>query len=334
MKIDIARQPLIPAFLTLAALVAVAMWNVHLPNALPHVAAPSVPDGSLAIPLPESWLAEFQNAHPVWSKWISALMLLLAGTAIGKTSVRYDLYSVGTCLAIPLFGCLVSNFVVGGDFLTATLSTTLLTLVFKNFCRAFCNGFGFDALFRGSLYVGLLLLIEPAAAPMLLMLPLTLILFRRTLREATVSVAGFLLPGLAVAYLNWGSGGEFLTPFILSARAFVDGSPLQLFPTCSVQQLAILGGILLLNLLSILFFLTNFYTVSSKARLILLLNIGMLCLTAATLCTPAADQGTLAVVAVPSSLLLPFMMVRIHRPVALLFYLLLLLCATLGVLLR
>lgn len=334
MKIDIARQPLIPAFLTLAVLVAVAMWNVDLANNIPVPQPASATDGSLAITLPQVWIATFQEAHPGWSKWIAALLLLLAGTAIGKTSVRYNLYSVGTCLAIPLFGCLVNNFVIGDHFLTATLITTLLILSFKNFCRSFCNGFGFDALFRASLYLGVLLLIEPAAIPLLLLLPLTLILFRRTLREATVAVVSFLLPGLTIAYLNWGAGGDFLAPFILSARTFVDGAPLQLLSALSLQQLAVLGGIIALDLLSILFFFTDLYTVGSKARLILILNIGMLVLTVASLCGPAAGQGTLAMLAAPSAILLPFMMVRTHRPIALLFYLLLLLGATIGTFLQ
>ncbi len=332
MKIDIARQPLIPAFLTLAALVAVAMWNVDFPAQPAPTSSPS--DGSLAFTLPEVWLTQFQSAHPVWSKWMAALLLLLAGTAIGRTSIRYNLYSVSTCLAIPLYGCLVSNFVVGDRFLTAALAAALLTLAFKNFSRSFCNGFGFDAIFRASLYLGMLPLVDSAMLPMLLMLPLAIVLFRRTLREATVAVVGVLLPGLAVAYINWGAGGNFLAPFTLAATTFVDGLPLQLFTTLPIQQLALLGGMLVLDLLSMLFFFSDIYAVGTKARFILLFNIGILILSAATLCGPAADRGAMAILAVPSAILLPFMMVRTHRPVSFIFYLLLLLSATLGVLLQ
>lgn len=334
MKIDIARQPLIPAFLTLAVLAAAAMWNADAPNGLPLPTTLPSSDGALAITLPENWLLQFQAAHPVWSKWVAGMLLLFAGTLLGRTGIRYNLYSVSTCLTIPLFGCLVSNFVAGNRFLTAALAAALLTLVFRNFCRAFCNGFGFDAIFRASLYLGLLPLVNLASLPMLLVLPLAIVLFRRTLREATVAVAGLLLPGLLVAYLNWGAGGEFLAPIVTTAKAFAEGRMLALFSTLTLQQLAVLGGMLVLDLLSVLFFLSDIYAVGTKARLILIFNISILILSAATLCGPAADRGSLAMLAVPSAILLPFMMVRTHPSVSLLFYLLLLLSATLGVFLQ
>ena len=217
---------------------------------------------------------------------------------------------------------------------TAALAAALLTLAFRNYCRAFCNGFGFDAIFRASLYLGLLPLVNLASLPMLLVLPLAIVLFRRTLREATVAVAGLLLPGLLVAYLNWGAGGEFLAPIVTTAKAFAEGRMLALFSTLTLQQLAVLGGMLVLDLLSVLFFLSDIYAVGTKARLILIFNISILILSAATLCGPAADRGSLAMLAVPSAILLPFMMVRTHPSVSLLFYLLLLLSATLGVFLQ
>lgn len=334
MKIDIARQPLIPAFLTLAALTAAAMWNVDVQGAAPLPSALTTSDASLAITLPELWLQHFQAAHPAWSKWIAALLLLLTGTIIGRTSIRYNLYSVGTCLAIPIYGCMVCNFVIGEHFLTAALAAALLTLAVKNYCRSFCNGFGFDAIFRASLYLGALPLVNHATLPMLLMLPLATILFRRTLREVTVAVAGLLLPGLVVAYFNWGAGGDFFAPYTLSVTAFVDGPLLGLFTTLPLQQMAVLGGILVLDLLSVLFFLSDIYAVGTKARFIFIFNIGILILSAAILCGPAADRGTLAILAVPSSILLPFMMVRTHNSVSSIFYLLLLLSATLGVFLQ
>ena len=101
-----------------------------------------------------------------------------------------------------------------------------------------------------------------------------------------------------------------------------------------VLKSSIGGGMLVLDLLSVLFFLSDIYAVGTKARLILIFNISILILSAATLCGPAADRGSLAMLAVPSAILLPFMMVRTHPSVSLLFYLLLLLSATLGVFLQ
>lgn len=153
---------------------------------------------------PGELLAQFQAAHPVWARWIAGLLMLFTGMSVGRLTVRYNLYSVGTCLAIPLYGAIACGLAVGGDCLTTFAASALLALATKNFCRSYCNGFGFDAIFRASLYIGLLPLVATAAAPLLILLPLAVMLFRRTLREVAVAVAGLLLPALTLCYVNWG----------------------------------------------------------------------------------------------------------------------------------
>ena len=63
-------------------------------------------------------------------------------------------------------------------------------------------------------------------------------------------------------------------------------------------------------------------------------NISALLLTAAALCGPAATPATVALAAVPSAVLLPFMFVRIHRAIALPLYLLLLASAVISAVLQ
>ncbi|MFQ7502396.1 MAG: hypothetical protein ACLRMJ_03265 [Alistipes finegoldii] len=128
--------------------------------------------------------------------------MLFTGMSVGRLTVRYNLYSVGTCLAIPLYGAIACGLAVSGDCLTTFAASALLALATKNFCRSYCNGFGFDAIFRASLYIGLLPLVATAAAPLLILLPLAVMLFRRTLREVAVAVAGLLLPALTLCYVN------------------------------------------------------------------------------------------------------------------------------------
>ena len=96
----------------------------------------------------------------------------------------------------------------------------------------------------------------------------------------------------------------------------------------------LLGGIFVLDLLALLFFLSDIYAVGTKSRTILIYNISVLVLTAAVLCGPAATPGAAAFAALPSAVLLPFMFVRIHRGIALLLYLLLLASAVAEAVLR
>ena len=306
MKFDIARQPLVPAFLTLAALAVVAMWSAGGPAVSMAVQAGHAAGtvdigrnaaGALAVSSPGELLAQFQAAHPVWARWIAGLLMLFTGMSVGRLTVRYNLYSVGTCLAIPLYGAIACGLAVGGDCLTTFAASALLALATKNFCRSYCNGFGFDAIFRASLYIGLLPLVATAAAPLLILLPLAVMLFRSTLRE-------------------------------------VAGTPLSLFLSTPVQNLVLPGAVFLLDLTALLFFLSDIYALGTKPRLIFIFNISALLLTAAALCGPAATPATVALAAVPSAVLLPFMFVRIHRAIALPLYLLLLASAVISAVLQ
>lgn len=159
-------------------------------------------------------------------------------------------------------------------------------------------------------------------------------LFRRTLREVTVAVAGLLLPVLTLCYVNWGAGGGFLAPVAELGSAFVAGMPLSLFLSTPVQSLVLLGAVFILDLMALLFFLSDIHALGTKPRLIFIFNISVLLLTAAVLCGPAATPGTVALAAVPSAVLLPFMFVRIHRAIALPLYLLLLAAAVISTVLQ
>jgi len=170
-----------------------------------------------------------------------------------------------------------------GDCLTTFAASALLALATKNFCRSYCNGFGFDAIFRASLYIGLLPLVATAAAPLLILLPLAVMLFRRTLREVAVAVAGLLLPALTLCYVNWAAGGEFLAQVAEPGSAFIAGTPLSLFLSTPVQNLVLPGAVFLLDLTALLFFLSDIYALGTKPRLIFIFNISALLLTASAL---------------------------------------------------
>ena len=326
MKIDIARQPLVPAFVTLFALAVTAMWG----GAGDGVSA----DAPETMPLLGGALSRFQAAYPVWARLAAGFMILFTGMCTGRIAIRYNLYGVSTCLPIPLYAVVACGIFSGGNYLTAFAASMLLALAAKNYCRSYCNGFGFDAIFRASLYIGLLPLVATAAAPLLILLPLAVMLFRRTLREVAVAVAGLLLPALTLCYVNWAAGGEFLAPVAEPGSAFIAGTPLSLFLSTPVQNLVLPGAVFLLDLTALLFFLSDIYALGTKPRLIFIFNISALLLTAAALCGPAATPATVALAAVPSAVLLPFMFVRIHRAIALPLYLLLLASAVISAVLQ
>lgn len=322
MKFDITRQPLIPSFLTLAALVVVTLVTAD-----PTVTAPATAGEEaalaegVAIRMPRLLLVDAQASWPTGTKLLAGLLLLVAGMVTGRMTIRYNLYSAATCLAIPLFGIVACGLGTRGEYLAAAGAAALLALAVKNFGRSFCNGYGFDATFRAAFYLGLLPLIAPAATPLLLMLPVALVLFRRTLREAAVALAGVVLPHAALCYLNWGAGGTLAAPLESLGRLLVAGKPLDLLLSLPLQ--IALGVTALLCIAALLLFLTDIYSVGTRPRFLLVFTICTFLVTLLALCAPAATRDDLLLMAVPAAVLLPVLFVRTRRAIALPLYLLL-----------
>ena len=277
------------------------------------------PHDRMMIRFPGEWLADFEAHHPGGARWIGGLLILFTGLCIGRLTARNNLYSVGTCLAIPLYGILLCG-IGNGAFLSSCAAPALLALATKNYARSFRNGFGFDAIFRASLYLGLL--------------PLAVQLFRRTLRELTVALAGVLLPLFVLCYINWGAGGDFAAPLLLLGRLLTCGplpTPEALLP---LPKLLFAGAAIVLGLLSTLFVFADRYAVGTKPRFILLFACITLILACGSLCSPAATAETVTLLAVPVTLLLPFLFVRVRRPIATPLYAALLAVAVANVILQ
>lgn len=325
MKLDIARLRLVPAFLTLCALTLVAAWGGMT---VPHGADAS-DYMSRSMPLLGGVLDGFEAAHPIWARLIAGAMLLLTGLTVGRIGIRYNLYTVKTCLSIPLYGVAVCGIAASHHHLVAMAASTLLALAVKNYCRAFCNGYGFDAIFRASLYLGLIPLILAPATPLVLILLPALSLFRRTLREALVAAVALLLPTAVACYVAWARGGAFFQPPIELYEALTDGVVLQLFTQLPLQAVVMPVAVVLLSLGAVIWFVTDFYAVGNKSRMIFFFVCAVAACALALFFTPAACIELFVLSAVPAALLLPVMFVRIHRNVARPLYLLLLVAAVL-----
>ena len=167
-------------------------------------------------------------------------------------------------------------------------------------------------------------LVYAPATPLVLILPLAILLFRRTFREVVVAAAGLILPVLTACYVSWGAGEEFTAPVTALADAVVSGVPLWIFTALPLPSLVMLCIIAALALTALFFFLSDIYAAGTKPRFILIFNIGILVMTLALLCTPSVTPEAFTLTAVPAALLFPVLFVRIDRRIALPVYLILL----------
>ena len=177
---DIIRQPLPVATFTFLVVVIVAFVRAWVTQRFAgEIPAVSAPLGY--------YTAAFRLSWPLLSAAASIVMLFVAGFLIGRSSVRAELYATRCFLAMPLFGVVSCGVLLSSDYLTQSLTLLLLALASRNYYNSFHRHYCFDRMFRGSLYVGLIPLLYAPGAGLLLLIPLVVLLFRRTLREAVVA---------------------------------------------------------------------------------------------------------------------------------------------------
>lgn len=310
---NVTRQPLIVAFptllLVLGALLLRKQGLSFAPEAVGAVQS-----------LPGLWIGDFQQLFPriSWALWY--LFHLAAAVTLGRMGLRHKLYASNTLLAVPLYGVVACGIFVADDFLAGALGALLLARAMRNFCASYRNGYAFSSLFRGALYLGLLVVIYPAALPLLLLAPLVMILFKRTLREWIVLICGLLLPLASLCYLYWAVTGAYLPPLEQMAMMVTSSERLSLFDEASVLLIAQLVVLLATSLCALFYYLSDIYAATSKARAILSAHVWLFLLCGAGLMMPSATTNSLTLLAVAVVMLLPFLFVRIRPLVANILY--------------
>ncbi len=267
----------------------------------------------MAFEMPATLIRNFAAHHPFWGKMLAIFVILFMGVTIGRVALRHNLYTVNSALPIPLSFMLILLIGSRGLMPSALVGMLFFALAVKNFARCFRSGYTFDANFRAGLYSGLMILVHPASIPLVVLFPIALFIFNRTLREAVVASAGLLFPALVCSYLNWGMRGDFTAPLWQMWRQFSTGAIGGFLTRFTLPDTPIQIAITVLTLLSIALVLNLLYTIGTKPRYILLYAICatfiglMLCL------SPSADAPTTAFVAIPASLLITGFLVRIPR---------------------
>ena len=315
---DIIRQPLPVATFTFLVVVVAAFARAWVTQRFAgEIPAVNAPLGH--------YTAAFRLSWPLLSAAVSIVMLFAAGFLIGRNTVRAELYTTRCFLAMPLFGVVSCGVLLSYDFLTQSLTLLLMALASRNYYNSFHRHYCFDRMFRGSLYVGLIPLIYAPGVGLLLLIPLVVLLFRRTLREAVVALAGVVLPLFFVSFIHWAVGGGFDEPARQIAAAVMADSGYHFFGGNTLFSLIAWGLILFLVICSAASVLLDVYTLRAKPRNILFYNLYVLCVVAGIYFVPGSTAVTLTLAAPAAATLIPVVLTKFNSPVASMFYMVLIL---------
>lgn len=269
-----------------------------------------------------SMLLRWQQACPVAALCAAGAVWFVAGWIIGLVVRVRELYFVRTTITIPLYGIAACGILFAHDILAASLSSLLFAVAMRSYIRSYRDGYGFSHIFLGSLCLGLLPLIYAPAATLLLLMPLAVVVFKRSAREAIVALAGVLFGPLAVSYIFWGAGGEFTGPVMQSVESLTAVSGYRFFRDVPLTAALLAGMMLALVIASVLIGSANIYSMNIRARNITFFNLCAFGVALTTLAMPSSTSAAMGLIAVPTAMLIPIMLVQIRRQAASVIYLL------------
>ena len=306
---NVIRQSPVVNLATLAAIIAASVARAYFE---PYDAESFADMATLLGSILDSW----QTEHPVAALAVAAVIWFIAGWSIGLVVRVRELYFVRTTITIPIYGIVACGIFIPHNYLLAAVSSLLFAIAARSYFDSFRDGYGFSQMFFGSLCLGVLPMIYAPATALLLLMPLAVVVFKRSAREAIVALTGLLLAPLTVCYLNWGAGGEFTAPLAQTAEALTATSGYRFFGALPAGAATLVGMLLALVLGAALISSANIYSMNSRARYITFYNMCAFVIALATIALSSSTPAALGLIAVPTAMTVPAMLVQIRSHAA------------------
>lgn len=258
-----------------------------------------------------AWLQQLQNFIPGFSALIWGAFVVVAGLSVGRSGVRFSLYPAYTLMGIPIFGVVASCVMLSGDYLVSMVASLVMMLATRYTHRCVMRSKSFSDLSLAMLAYGVLPLIYAPAAILLVVLPVISFIVRNTWRDFVVIISSLYLPVLALCYWSWCGGTGFLQPIEALYTTLLTPSEFSLFSTLNPASVLLLGVLLVMVLCSFSLIISDKYSLKVKARAMMRFNSLMLLSTIALIFAPSATATSFAIIALPASMLVPLIFVRL-----------------------
>lgn len=282
----------------------------------------ALPATSVETPL-GAMLAAFQRAHRGWAVLMVFVTAISAAYLTTRSSVRYDLYTHRTYIAMVMFSLCACCLFGCEEWLRSWATLVTLQLACRNFEAGFRRSYSFGETFRGAFFLGLVPLLYAPAVTVLVALPVLLFLFRRPAREVPAAVVGVCLPLAISSYVWWGMGFpiEYMTEQIVAAATAESGYTL--FGGARLIDLLAMGAVLFVVLMSLGVYLIELGALKFKARRIHVFYLILVGLILASLLMAGSDCCTWLLLSLPLSVSMPLLFVRAESRFSMVTYLLL-----------
>lgn len=273
-----------------------------------------LPAGDEMVPNTETpigvYMQSLQGSLPTLSIFIWAFALLIGGLDAGRFSSRFSIFPAYTLMAIPIFGLVAGGVMVSGELILSTVVMMLMLLGTKYLLRCIMRTESFSDLSLAMLYYGALPLVFAPSALLYAALPLLVLVVRSSWRDWVVAVSSLLFPLLSVCYWSWCAGEGFLSPAETIYTSALTSSEFSFFSTINPAGIVMLGVAIVMVLCAVTLILSDKYSLKVKSRAAMRFNALMLLVCVGMFFLPSATATTFVVVAVPASMLIPLIFVR------------------------
>ena len=256
-------------------------------------------------------LADCEFRERVVSLVVAMFIFFCGGVICGKMLPRSGL-SVGYCtLPIPLYGILACGVLVAPDILATATASFCFALSLYLLLRSLHRAGEKDSVFFAALLLGATVPLEPSCIVLVGVLPIAILALALSLRQAFLLILGYLLPIFGASYVLWYRGGELLD-FPRNVLSHLATSRMNLESMTDFHHLSVA----MIALVAILFVWGLVYSIVRPGKMFLLsrirrslhLFVWVLVLTLSMFLIPACDISACAIIAVPATILLSFVL--------------------------
>ena len=241
-------------------------------------------------------------------KLVLAMFLFLCGGFVeGKMLPRSGLSKSYCTLPIPIYGLLACGILFPSNVLPTAIASLCFGLAIYLLMRSLHSAGEKDSVFYASVLLGAMVLLYPPCIVLVAVIPLSIMVLALSMRQVLLMAVGYLLPLLAASYAVWYGGDDMLqfSRNLLSALTIekIDGG----FDT---PYLAI---VMVVYVVAVMVWGVLYAAVSRDKRFLAVrvrrsfyLFVSLFLVTLLMTFVPSCDISAMAVIAVPTTILLSF----------------------------
>lgn len=323
MILDVARHKFYEGFFTLAIMTIVMIATfIFCSDDVAHVAMPDTPFMALVASL---------TGGVVFVEKLAAIVLYMASAlTLARSAIRTHIYTADTMAPLALCAVVMMPLILVGETINQSVVVLLLSTALGNIFYCFGPHRCLHHLFVAMVAAGILAIAVPGFVVITLALCIALILARKRLREATITVAGMLLPMFVQCYVLWLMGDGFTDAVAELWRSMMEPWSADVVARITtmielpIPRLVFIAFVIIMQLTSSVLYLTEHDVHSPVVRgawramhFIWIVTLATTLLSTTPLWLP------FTMVAVVSAVMLPMFFIRSNMMVATLVYLLL-----------